>query len=221
MTIAQLKAYIKYDFKRTDKDTEMLQAINDAIVDISTRMPHGAYKYQSYLPCVASQEDYPLPSTIIHLLHPVKLLEGSGTNDEGYPMERISKEEYDVLEINPNRTSPPTGQPTKYCIYSGSILLSPVPDVSTYLLELDWTKRPTVLTADGESPALGAEYDEVIKQMVMARLMRSIELYQEADYWRGMYEDPYGNAVGLLQRLLDIERDKEIIAIGQVENNDL
>ncbi len=221
MTLTQLLAFIAYDFKRTDKTTETTQFINDAIYDIATRIPHSAYKYQSYSPTVSGQEDYPLPSTVIHLLHPIRFLEGTGSADSGWALDFLTKQEYDDYEINPNRTSPGTGDPLRYTVFSGSILLSPIPDSSSNYLEIDWTKRPTTLSSGSDSPALGAEYDEVIKQMVMHRLFRSVEMYQEADYWRSLYEDARGTPVGLLGRLLDIERDKEDLTIDTVSVNEL
>jgi len=221
MQLSLFKTYVKQDFKRTDKDTELVQAYNDSIVFIAVLMPHGGYKYQSYLPSVASQPDYPLPTDMIHLIHPVRLLEGSGTNDSGYPMDHITKQEYDEYEINPNRASPSTGKPVRYCIFSRSILPSPIPDLSTYLFEIDWSKRPVALSGDSDLHSLGSEYDEILKCMTLARLNAGLELFQEAAFWASLYQDQEGNPAGMLKRLLDIERDRESKAIGQVQNNDL
>ena len=220
MILSAFKTYVLQDFKRTDKDTELVQAYNDAIIDIATRMPHGGYKYQSYVPTVSGQEDYALPSDLIHIIHPACLLDGSGTNDSGYPMDFISKQEYDLLEPNPNRTDPPTGKPIKYCVFSKSILLSPVPD-AIYIIEIDWSKRPTTLSGNSDVHTLGSEWDEALKQMVLARLNAGIELFAEAAYWESRYQDPYGNPIGMLKRLLDIEKEREYKAISSVKNNNL
>ena len=220
MILSAFKTYVLQDFKRTDKDTELVQAYNDAIIDIATRMPHGGYKYQSYVPTVSGQEDYALPSDVIHLIHPAKLLEGSGTNDSGYPMDFISKQEYDLLEPNPNRTDPPTGKPIKYCVFSKSILLSPVPD-AIYIIEIDWSKRPTALSGNSDVHTLGSEWDEALKQMVLARLNAGIELFAEAQYWESRYQDPYGNPIGMLRRLLDLEKEREYKAVSSIKNNNL
>lgn len=220
MILSAFKTYVLQDFKRTDKDTELVQAYNDAIIDIATRMPHSGYKYQSYVPTVSGQEDYTLPSDLIHLIHPAKLLDGSGTNDSGYPMDFISKQEYDLLEPNPNRTDPPAGKPIKYCVFSKSILLTPIPD-AVYIIEIDWSKRPTTLSGNSDVHSLGSEWDEVLKQMVLARLNAGIELFAEAAYWESRYQDQYGNPIGMLKRLLDIEKEREYKAISSIKNNNL
>jgi len=221
MILSAFKTYVLQDFKRTDKEAELVQAYNDAIIDLATRMPHGGYKYQSYIPTVIVQEDYPLPSDLIHLIHPARLLEGSGTNDSGYQMDFITKQEYDSYEVNPNRTSPSSGKPMRYTVYSRSILLSPIPDKNTYLVEIDWSKRPVVLSGDNDVHSLGSEWDEILKHMVLTRLNSGIELFQEAEFWRSRYEDQMGTPIGMLRRLLDIERDREYKAVSQVKVNDL
>lgn len=219
MTYANFKAYVLQDFKRTDKDTELLQAYNDMLIWVALQMPHGGYKYQSWINTVVAQEDYPLPSDLIHLIHPVRLLEGSGTNDSGYPLDQISKEQYDIEEGNPNRTSPSTGKPTKYCIFSRSILLSSIPDKATYILEINWSKRPTAITTG--SPDLGTEWDEVLKWGVLERLNAGMNLFEEAQYWASKYKDAEGEPAGVCRKLFDIERDREDSACGQVQVNDL
>jgi len=223
MNLTNFKTYVKYDFKRTDKDTELVQAYNDSIIAVAATMPHGAYKYQSYLPLVARQEDYPLPSDQMHLIHPVKLMEGSAATDSGYALNQLTKQEYDELYPNPNRTTPPiTGTPADYCIYSGSILVGPLPDVgTTELLEIDWTKVPTDQSGGSDTPALPDYWREVLKQMTLARLYAGMGQIEEAAFWRSQYEDQYGNPVGLFRKFLDIEKDKEGAYLGQVANNDL
>lgn len=220
MQLSGFKTYVKYDFKRTDKDTELVQALNDAIIAVAVKMPHGVYKYTSYVATVNGQPDYALPATMMHIIHPIRLLEGNSSSDSGWPLEHISKDEYDILEPNPFRTSPDSkGDPSKYTIYSGSILPWPIPDDATHLLEIDWTKVPTDQSGASDTPALPDYWREVLKQMTLSRLCQGIGLYQEAQYWRSLYEYPDGSPAGLYRDLLNIEKNKEAKLIGQVKAN--
>lgn len=222
MNLANFRTYVGYDFKRTDKTTELTQAYNDAIIAVAVKMPHGVYKYTSYVPTVDGQPDYPLPATIMYLIHPIKLLEGTGSSDSGWQLEHITKEEYDELEPNPFRTSPDSkADPAKYTIFSGVILPWPIPDDATHLLEIDWTKIPTDQSGVTDTPALPDYWREVLKQMTLSRVFQGLGLYQEAQYWRAMYEDGAGNPIGLYADFLNIEKDKEGRMIGQVKANSL
>ena len=224
MQLSLFKTYVKRDFKRTDKDTEIVQAYNDMIVWLAVKMPHGNYKFQSYISLVNAQEDYPLPSTLIHLIHPVKFLDGSATNDHGFPLEHKTKEEYDVLFPNPNRTSPTDkGTPSIYCVFSRSVLVGPLPDAAVVsrggLLEINWGKFPTALSADADLPSLGTEWDEVLKYGTLERVYAGMGMMDEANYWAGRYRDADGNPVDMCRALFDAEKDRESKAIGQVQNN--
>lgn len=202
MTRLNFLAYVKRIFKRTDKDTEIYEALNETIKDIGTRGPFPGYAFTSYTPCVVEQEDYPLPTDLLHISHPIKLLDGSATGDSGAPLEFISKAEYDIREPNPNRTSPATGKPTAYTIYSNQIMLTPIPDSTDYLIEIDWGKIPPSLSADSDTAAFQEVGDEVIKWGTLWRLFAGVGLYEDADYWRNLYE-------GGVERMKDIARDKE------------
>lgn len=226
MQLSSFKTYVKRDFKRTDKDTEIVDAYNATIIWIAAMMPHGGYKFQSYIALVNAQEDYPLPSTLMHLMHPVKFLEGSTANDHGWPLTKVSKEEYDAQYPNPNRTSPTDkSTPSIYTVYSRSILVGPLPDAAVVsrggLLEISWGKRPTTLSADADTPDLGSEWDEVLKQGVLERVYAGMGMIDEANYWASQYRDAEGNAIGLCKRLFDAEKDREQTAVGQVRPNTL
>jgi len=213
MTRLQFLSYITRTLKRTDKNTEIYESLNETIRDVSGRARFQEYQFQSYVACVSGQEDYPLPSTLLHIQHPVRLLDGSATNDNGNQLTHISKAEYDRREPNPNRTSPSVGRPGAYTIYSNSILLTPIPD-DTYLIEIDWGNVPTNLAADGESPSFNEMWDEVLKHGVLFRMFALLGMYEDAEYWRGHYE------LGI-KRMIDINSDKTGNWIGAVRNNSL
>lgn len=223
MQFSNFKTYVKLDFKRTDKDTELAQAYNDMVFWLATLMPIGNYKYQSYISTIAGQEDYPVDQVgaMIHLIKPLRLLDGSASSDSGTILIDITKAEYDILEPNPNRTNPSTGRPQKACIYSRQILLWPIPDKSTYLIEKNWSIRPTIQSADADVTLLGVEWDEVLKWGTMERLFAGMEMYDESAFWGSKYHDSYGNPIGICKTLLDIEKDREGKWIGQIKNNNL
>lgn len=221
MNKAQLVSYIKTDFKRENEDSRILQALNDMIMYIAIRIPHSNYKFQSYANTTVGQEDYPLPDTILHLIHPIRLLEGSTTNDQGFVLKHITKEKYDELEPNPNRVNPSTSQPFYYTIFSRSILLTPIPDKSTYLMEINWAKKPTALSADTDMHSLGSEWDEVIKWGALFRCYSGIGLFDEAEFYRSKYENMNNDPTGIFKILLEKEREYEGSTIGQVKNNNL
>jgi len=224
MQLSSFLTYVKYDFKRSDKDSEITQAYNDSILAVAIKMPHNGYKYQSYIALVANQEDYPLPSNIIHIIHPIRLLEGSTTNDSGKPLEKITKQEYDEKYINPNRSSPSTGEPDDYCIYAGSFLVGPIPGSTEVtngnLLETDWTKQPTDQSADSDTPGLEDSWREVLKWMTLARVNAGVGLYEEAKHWESLYQDSLTKEpIGLFRDLLNVEKDKEGESIATITPN--
>ena len=225
MNLGNFKTYVKQDFKRTDKDTELVQAYNDMVMWVCVLMPHSGFKWQSYVNTIAGTEDYGLPYDLIHLIHTIKLIKGTGASDGGYNLDYIDKDTYDTIEPNPNIGSPNTGIPSKYTVFNRCILLTPVPDSADYIMEIDWTKRPTDLSLDIETTSLGDEWEEVLKWGVLERLNAGIGLFEESMFWGSKYHSmgPNGDdiPVGMCRRLIDAEKDREGHAIGQVKFNNL
>lgn len=222
MQLSDFVTYVKQDFKREDKDTEIIQAYNDMVNWVSVVIPHAGYKYQSYINTTVGVEDYALPENLIHLIKPIRLLLGTGAGDSGYELDDITKQEYDFREPNPNRSVVPMGRPSAACIFSRSILLTPIPDLATYLIEINWTKRRTVLSLDAETTNLGSEWDEVLKHGVLERVMAGLGLYEESQFWGSKYHQSNNGVdmpVGLCGLLVQIERDREFSAVGRIRNN--
>lgn len=221
MTLSDFKTYVKRDFKRTDKDTEILTAYNDTIRWLSSKMAVGDYKYQSFVNTTVGIEDYELPSNMLHLFHPIKLLLGSNSGDEGFQLDFITKSAYDLREPNPNRNNPQTGRPSAYTIWSRSILLTSIPDSSSYILEINWSKRPVDQASSTDTPSLPQEYDEILKWGTLERLYEGMGQYDVALYWGNKYHDLEDKPKGLLRDLFEEEIGREGDAIGQIQNNNL
>ena len=217
-TRSEFYTYVLADFKRDDKETEVYQAYNDTIKHISNMKGMSGFKYQSWIPMVADQEDYPLPSNKCHIFHPIRYIESTNSS-RGYPLRKIGKEEFSAMYHNPNasNTSELTkGEPQVYCIYSNSILVGPLPDVATYILELDWAKQATSQDAASDLNELGSDWEEVIKFGTLMRLYIGLGLDAEAAKFKGLYED---EALGY-PRLIEKEEEQEE-TMDNVENNAL
>ena len=220
MQLSDFKTYVKQDWKRTDKDTELVQAYNDMINWVAMMMPHSGYKFQSYINLVSGTEEYPIPSTLTYLIHPIKFIIGTGASDSGYKLKMLTKEEYDRHEPNPNRSSPHTGRPWAYTVFGRCILITPPADSSDSLLEIDWTKKTTDQSADSDTPSLGEEWDEVLKQGTLERLYSGIGMTDEARFWGEKYhvvDRSNDIPVGLAAKLFDAEKDLEGEQIGYVK----
>jgi len=216
-TRTQFLAYVRYDFKRDDKDTEIIQAYNDTLRHVTGMAPFQGLKFQSWIPTVAGQEDYPLPSDRCHVLHPVRIIE-SAASTVGYPLNQMSKANWSERYPNPNATGSNISRrmPVDYCIFSASILVGPLPDLATYIIEIDWAKLAADQDEATDVHELNEEWDEVLKFGVLARMYESIGLTSEADRYWSLYRD---DTLGY-PHLADKETDQED-PMGTVRNNSL
>lgn len=225
MILSAFKTYVKQDFKRTDKDTELVQAYNDMINWVAMQMPHSGYKFISYINTTVGIEDYGIPATAVHVIHPLKLIIGTTAGETGYVLDHLSKKEYDDREPNPNISSPHKGRPEAYTIYDRCIFLTPIPDLATYLLELAWSKRRTEMSADADLPALGSEWDEVFKWGTLERLYGGMGQLDNAKFFGDKYHAITSEGddvpVGLCRKLFEAEKNREGYQIGLVQPNNL
>lgn len=217
-TLTQFLTYIKYDFKRDDKDTEITQAYNDTLRHLSGFKALEGRKFTSYITTTIGREDYVLPTTYSRVLHPVRIIEAT-TLDNGYPLNKISREEYAKRYINPNivdSTVLSKSMPVDYCIYENAIHVGPIPDKATYVLEIDWARISTAQAAGSDLQELGEEWEEVIKWGTLFRLYAGLGLDDEAAKWKILYQDPELGYPYLMKK-----QDDNTETFGKVVYNDL
>jgi len=218
-TRLQFYNYILRTFKRDDKDTEIYESYNETIRFLANKMPVGNLKYQSYITTTVAQEDYPLPASNCHIIHPVRFIKSS-SQDSGYPLNKLTKEAFSARYPNPNISDTDnlnTHEPVDYCIYSGSLLVGPAPDKATYILEVDWAKTPTSQDADSDLQELGEDWEEVLKWGTLARLYEGIGLQAEADrFWLLFRDDEIGYPM-----LIRKEKDREDKSVTIAKNRSL
>jgi len=192
----QFMTYIKQDFKRDDKDTEMAQAYNDTIRHISNLNTLEGLSFTSYMFTVVGQEDYPLPTTDntamrVHVIHPLRIIE-STTLENGYSLNKLDRQDWTKMYINPNNadlTKMTKAMPTDYCIFSNAIHVGPVPDKATYVIEIDWAKLSDIQAAGSDYQPLGETWQEVIKWGTLFRLYAAMGMDSEASKYALLYKD--------------------------------
>jgi len=212
---SQFLTYVKLDFKRDDKDTEILSAYNDTIRHLGSLEALEAVKLTSWIPTEIGQYDYPLPSTLCHLLHPVKFIE-SFTEESGYALNKMSKTEFDINYPNPLATDVSKSRPKDYCVHGNSIQVGDPPDKATYILEINWARFTTDQVADADVHEFGSNWEEVLKWGTLARLYEGMGQTAESDrYWALYTSDKLGYPIFLA---LDTSKHERM---GLVENNDL
>ena len=184
-------------FKRTDKTTQVYQAINDTLLEMAGCIQNRKTTDQRWVPTVDEQEDYAMPDDTLRLNHPIRLIDPSASSASGssYPMTFLSKERYDVLEPAPNAATKDTGKPTHYTVWKNCILLYPIPD-AVYRLEINVGGELVTLQADGDISIFLDRWDETIAAGANSRLFYDLELYDEGDKWRNVFINGHGGQDG-------------------------
>ena len=190
-SLANLRVQITdYGFKRTDKTSEIKRAINDTLKEIAGLFPNRKLQDQKWMPLVTGQEDYGLPDGLLRIAHPVRFI-GNPTRNDGafnYPMIFVTKDEYDALEPNPNASSiTRKSRCTHYTIWKRSILVWPLPDASTYRIEMNLGSEITILNAEVDAHPFSDIWDETICAGALSRLYAGLKMYEDADIWNTVY----------------------------------
>lgn len=219
-SFSDLQAAVLEVFKRTDKQTELERALNDTYFEMVAAVDPRRQKDQIYRTTIVGREEYPVPDNLLRINHPVRIIEGT-TNRGGqsYPLEFLTKEEYDYWEPNPNALSILGGKPWGYCFWKNSILLTDIPDKSTYSIEINIGGEATKMVEEDDATIFSPTWDETIKAGALARLFIGIELDDRADVWQKIYRYGFagneGNITGGLELLkkLNDQIDKAPIIV--------
>jgi len=214
-------------FKRTDKDSQINQAINDTLREMGAAVAPRTTWNQEWVPTVVGREDYKVPSTLLRIMHPIRLQDSTEGNNStsSYPLQHIPKVEYDRLEPFPNTpNAKTTARPRFYTIWENCILITPLPDSADYRLEINSGNEITILNADVDEPFLSDQWLETIKAGALARLYNGLQQYEEARIWQNIYIYGYAGQGGMFKGGLMLlkETDDDVIRAPLiVDNNSL
>ena len=206
MTGANWILYVKRKFLRTDKDTEIYEATTDVISDMNVRFKAEDYKEESYVAGIDTVGEYQiaLPSDFGHLIGTISLTD-TASDDQYDNLNKISKQLYDAKYTDRLLTS--TGNmnlstPRDFCIYAGQIYVGPVPDLTTYVYQMNYSTENTAeITAITDPVRFTSELRQrnILRNGVLFELHDGLGNYEEAAYYKSLY-------LADLQAIIDMER---------------
>lgn len=192
MTGTEFLAYVKRSFKRSDKDTELYEAMTDTVMDMRLRFYPEDYKVEAYIAGLTSAGDYriALPSDFGHLIGEVTLVDNAGVSVK--TLVKMTKENYDRIYGNrlyTDTSNITTGVPEHFCIFAKQLLIAPLPDKYTYRYYINYTKESAVdVTSATTNVPFTDRYREVVKHGVLMRIKNDLELYEDASAHERLFE---------------------------------
>ena len=208
----QLRNYIVRIFKRTDKDAEIYEAISDTIRELRRR-----FKF------IDDETEIDLTDTIgtlgdfrLDVESDFGLFVGDiviEDTDQSYPLEKLSKPEFDRLYPNPGYSSVSKSKPVHWSYFENQIWLGPVPDSTDYVYRMDYTSDDNIeiTSATGAVPYF-TKYRELLRSGVMSKLFEGLEKMDLSQWWQSRFEFLFN------QSIAKEERNRE--ARGAVVYND-
>lgn len=189
MTGEQFYDYLLRTFIRTDKETEAYEAVTDTVREMRERYPFGETEVEAAATDLITvlgdykfdvERDFGLRISTV-------LVQDGYTNS--WPLNPISKEEFDRRYPNPTSTNVAKSPPVDYCVFGGEVLLGPVPDRVTYTYHTSYSTedRASVVAATTSVPFAG-NYRETLKFGTLSRLFELLEQYEKAAYWGQRFE---------------------------------
>ena len=170
MTGADFYTYILQTFKRTDKSTEIYNAITDIVMDIKIGMKAEDFKTIRAAAEISVLGNYTfaVQSDFGHLIGDITLVNPAGGS---WDLIKVSKETWDKLYPQVAETTPTKGSPKHYCLYGNNFYIGPIPDKTTYKYQYNYTQEAATAIVSGTTNVpFTTKYRQYVKDMVLARL---------------------------------------------------
>lgn len=193
MTGAQMYTYCLAILKRTDKSTEVYEAMTDTVRDMRLRFLSEDFKQINTALAISTIGNYSvaLPTDFGHLIGDVMMKDTS--SDESYPsLNKISIEEYNQKysdRFNTAVGNKDTGIPYDYCIFGGNLLVGPPVDKTTYEFRFAYSTEDEVeVSSVTANVPFTDRYRKTVRYGVLKEMYLLLENYEEADLWSKLYE---------------------------------
>jgi hypothetical protein len=193
MTGSEFYDYIlRRGFKRTDKSTEVYEAITDAIQKLRRRFHFDEAEAEATsTDTISTLGDFKISQeSDLGLLLGIVLEDGT----EARPLNPISKAEFDERYPAINVDSD-YGYPQDYCLYAGQVYIGPCPDSVSYVYRLSYSRRAGTVTSSTTGVPFTDLYRDVLADFVLEALYRDLDEDEKADRCMGRAEAELVNVI--------------------------
>ena len=211
LTGSEMLAYIRRSgFRRTDMDTEVYEAMTDAVMEMEQLFRFDEReKEQTTTDEISTLGDYQINyESDYGRIISVVLIDGTFSK----PLHKISKEVYDLMYPSPT-TDTDRGYPEHFALFGGQILIGPAPDSTDYEYRKAYSQRLTdTIDANTDPVPFSAQYREILKDGVLRRLWQNLKKFDLSDQFAEYFNQG-------MRRAAKLERDNRG-APGFVAYND-
>jgi len=185
--------YVLKKFIRTDKETEAYQAMTDIISDMRIQFNAEPFKEEAYIVGITTLGEYriAIPSDFGHLIGDITLIDPD--SNARRELKKLDKQEYDrkyADRLFDTFGDTYSGEPIDYCLYGEQFFLGPVPDKITYKYQINYsTEDSTEITSATTNVPFTDKHRNIVRSGVLAELHELLENYQEAGYWKAIYQN--------------------------------
>lgn len=201
MSADDFRDYVVRTFIRTDKDTELYEAVTDTVMELRERYHFDDDEVETTTTdTIATLGEYKLDleTNFGILIGDIVVIDGT----DSWPIHQISKQKYDRLYPNPAATNVTTAKPRHFCLFDDQIYLGPVPDSTSYTYRVNYSIIGATITAATTSVPFTEKYRETLKLGVLYRLYRDLENFDLATSYKQLYDS------SVTEKILFEERNK-------------
>lgn len=184
MTLGDLKALVRGNIARTDKDDLIPTWINKGLRRIARDHDWRALDTWVELQTTAGQDFVTLPSNL-RLLWLVRA--DARLIEELHPVE--------LEQLQPDRTVVLRGRPVAYAQSGTTLRIYPAPD-RTYTVQLFYSRWPAPLVSNTDEPEIPG-IDDALEGAATHEAYMHMQLYEDAREWFARYRGALAEAVAV------------------------
>lgn len=194
MTGSDFYAYLlRRGFKRTDKATEVYEAITDAIQMFRRRFGFSEAHIDTLTTdTISVAGDYKIDiESDLGMLIGVRLEDGTS----GRKLKKIAKSQFEDMYPDIDADTNDTGYPEHFCVFGEQILIGPRPDSTSYQYRVSYSQSGgTVVSSTASVPFTGL-YRDVLADLVYSLLYYGLDEPALGDSFRLRFEAEFPLAV--------------------------
>lgn len=187
MTRLEFRDYVvDSEFKREDKDSQIYQALDDTLYDLSNEDSFQILQERWFISLVANQYDYTFPTDFNIFMGEVKYFSANG---DAWLLNKLTKQQFDEKYDDLEASNFNKGEPTDFCPFGDQILIAPyLETVTTEKIQIRGSKVSTKLTADSDTPFFQDRFRETIKFGMLWRLETDLENISQASNYVELFQ---------------------------------